>query len=411
MRIAVYHNLPSGGAKRALREQVAGLAARGHRVDAFVPATAEESVFPLVEVAAALRTFPHPAAPGRERVLAGRISPAEAVRWAAFLRSMRRLERQIAAAIDAGGYDVALVHPSQFTQAPWTLTALRLPSVYYCHEPLRAAWEPGIASAPVRLALRATLARADRRAVRAATTLATNSRFTAQAVARIYGREAAVVYPGVDVERFCPGPAAAEEYVLSVGALHPLKGMDFLVRVLGRLPAAERPPLRIVSDRARAAERAQLQRLAAERGVVLQLAERVSERELLEAYRGARLVLCAAHREPFGLVALEAMACGRPVLAVREAGFAETVLEGETGFLAERDEASFAARVQSLLRDRAGAQAVGARAALAARARWSWQRSLDALERLLAQTAGTADRAAATTWDSEERRDGVIVRS
>ncbi len=388
MRVAVYHNLPSGGAKRTLREQVAGLAARGHVVDAFLPATAEEHVFPLVEVAASVRTFPHAPPPGRERLLAGRVSPVDAVRWAAFLRSMRRLERRIAEEIDAGGYDVALVHPSQFTQAPWTLAALRVPTVYYCHEPLRAAWEPGIASAPVRLALRASLARVDRRGAQAARAIATNSRFTAAAVRRLYGRAATVVYPGVDVERFSPGTAGAGDYLLSVGALHPLKGMDFLVRALARLPAGERPPLRIVSDRVREADRGLIERLAQGLGVRVQLATRVSEAELLQAYRGARLVLCAALREPFGLVALEAMACGRPVLAVREGGFAESIVDGETGFLEERDEQRFADRVRALLLDLPGSEAAGARAAAAVRERWSWARSIDAVERLLEKTAG-----------------------
>jgi len=399
MRIAVYHNLPSGGAKRALREQVAGLVARGHAVDVFVPAMAEEGFLPLADVATSVRTFAHPRPPDRERMLAGHASPADAVRWGFFLQSLRRLERRIAGEIDAGAYHVVLVHPSQFTQAPWALTALRTRSVYYCHEPLRAVWEPGIASYPVRLGLRATLGRVDRSAAKAASAVATNSHFTADAILRIYGRAAAVVYLGVDSERFTPAAGEPADYVLSVGALHPLKGMDFLVRALGRLPQGARPPLHIVSDRGREAERVHVKRLAAELGVSVTLAFRVSERELLQAYRGARLVLCAARREPFGLVALEAMACGRPVLAVRDGGFPETVVEGETGFLEDPDEARFAARIGALLQHRASTEAVAARAVAAVRLRWSWDRSVERLERLLADTVRFTEEPLARTTD------------
>ncbi len=388
LRIAVYHNLPSGGAKRVVYEQVAGLAARGHTVDVFVPGTAEERFRPLREVARGVHVFPHPEPPDRERMLAGLPAPLDAPRWLAFLASMRRLERRIAGAIDCGGYDVVLVHPSRFTQAPWVLGALATPAVYYCHEPLRAAREPRIARLPVRLALRLTLARTDRAQARAAAVIASNSRFTAGAVRAVYGRTARVAYPGVDAARFTPGAGPAGDYVLTVGALHPLKGIDFLIGALGRLAPADRPPLRVVSDRARAAERLRIERLAGRAGVALQLILGASEDDLVSHYRGARVVLYAPHREPLGLVPLEAMACGRPVLAVREGGIPETVVDGRTGFLEPRDEARFAARLRALLAAPAGADAVGRAAAGAVRAEWDWPHSIRVLEGVLAEALG-----------------------
>ncbi|MBI4409919.1 MAG: glycosyltransferase family 4 protein [Gemmatimonadetes bacterium] len=389
MNLAVYHDLPSGGAKRALREQVAGLRALGHRVDVFIPSTAEERFLPLADVASSVRVFPQAVPPARERVLEGN-APLDLARWAGFLRRVRRLDAEIAAAIDAGGYDVVLVHPSQFTQAPHILRRLRTRSVYYCHEPLRAAYERRISPPWLRLLIRATIGRMDRRNLRAATTVAVNSAFTAARVRAIYGRSASVLYLGVDAQRFRPLGLPQAGFVLTVAALHPLKGLDFLLDVLARVPAAARPPLVVVSDRSRAAEQRRLEARARQAAVKLDFRFRVEEEELVALYNRARLVLYAPYDEPFGFVPLEAMACGRPVLAVREGGIPESVQDGVTGFLAPREPGTFASRLTALLTDPRAAERVGARAPELVRERWRWDRHVDELAELCRRTARVA---------------------
>ena len=389
MRVAVYHDLPSGGAKRVLREQVVGLRALGHVVDAFIPSTADESFLPLAPVLDGLRIFPAPAQPSREAALSGRARPALYLQWLRFLAALPLRERRIARAIDAGGYDVVLAHPSQFTQAPPLLDMLRTPSVYYCHEPLRAAYEPRIAPAVVRFALRTSVGRIDRRAVRAATRVAVNSRHTAENVRRWYGRSSTVVYPGVDTRLFRPLPQPRADFVLAVGALHPLKGIDFLIESLARLPQNLRPRLVVVSDRARDGERQRIERAAAAGGVQVDLRTRVTDPELVALYNRCRLVLYAPHDEPFGFVPLEAMACGRPVLGVAEGGLLETIRDGETGFLAPRD-AAFAARLRHLLENPDEAEEVGAAAVTHVRTHWSWAGSVQDLEALCIDTSVSA---------------------
>jgi glycosyltransferase involved in cell wall biosynthesis len=389
LRIAVYHDLPSGGAKRALREQVRGLAARGHDVRLYLPSTADERFLPLADAAPLAASFARPPQPDRERALEGPPSPAAAARWLAYLAMVRRSEREAAQAVDAGGYDVALVAASQFTQAPWMLRWLRTPSLYYCQEPMRAAHEPRIAPPATRFAIRNTLGRVDRRNTREAAAVAVNSRFSAANVARIYGVRPHVNYLGVDAERFRPLPATGRgDYLLTVAALHPLKGLDFLIDAIGRIPAERRPPLRVVSDRAREAERARVERAAADAGVRVEFHFRVPEEELVRLYNGARLVVYAPYDEPFGFVPLEAMACARPVLGVAEGGIVETVAEGETGFLAPRDPDAFARRLAELLADPARTERVAAFGPEAVRTRWSWARSVAELEGLLEAVAG-----------------------
>jgi glycosyltransferase involved in cell wall biosynthesis len=389
LRIAVFHDLPSGGAKRALQKQVQGLITLGHHVDAFIPSTAEERFLPLAEVTQLTRVFLRSPQPDREQALERGPNPADAIRWLRYLAGVRRSEREIAAAIDAGGHDAVLVAASQFTQAPWLLRWLRTPTVYYCQEPLRAAYEPRIAPPVTRFAIRHTLGHLDRANARAATVTAVNSRFSASRIEAAYSRPVQVNYLGVDAERFRPLPLPRDAFILTVAALHPLKGLDFLVDALGRMAPECRPPLVVVSDRSRPAERQRLEASAARGGVQLDFRFRVPDEELVRLYNQARVVVYAPYNEPFGFVPLEAMACGRPVLGVREGGIPETVIEGKTGFLAERDPDHFAARLTELLASPQQGERVAEQAVGIVRERWSWERSVAELAELLRHAAAT----------------------
>jgi glycosyltransferase involved in cell wall biosynthesis len=307
---------------------------------------------------------------------------------------LARRGRQMAARVDAGGHDVAFVFPSMLIGhhevLPW-LSAT--PSLCYSAEPLRSAYEPAAGAAGT---LEATLhrpydrlrARHDRRNVAGADRAVTHSRFVAGRLAEIYGVDAAVVRLGVDAHVFAPGTAQRKRSVLSVGALHPFKGHEFVVAALATIPAEGRPPLTVIADRGDTGPA--LRRLARERGVDLDVRERVSTAELVEAYRSAGVVACGQVREPFGLVPLEAWACGAPVVAVREGGFAESVRDGETGLLTERDPRAFAGAIERVVGEPALAADLGRRGLEDARARWTWEATTRGFDALLADTAARA---------------------
>jgi len=77
----------------------------------------------------------------------------------------------------------------------------------------------------------------------------------------------------------------------------------------------------------------------------------IDDEKLVTLYNQAKIVLYAPYLEPFGLVPLEAMACGTPVVAVKEGGVRETVIHNETGILTQRDESLFADAIINLLDD------------------------------------------------------------
>jgi glycosyltransferase involved in cell wall biosynthesis len=385
--VAAYHHLPTGGALRVLAEWARHTSAE--RVTVYTP---DPSVH-------AFAGFPE-----RVRVVRADVpGPFEGLPAALGLLRNGPAGKRVAATIDAAGHDVVFVLPSRLTQSPAVLHHLQTPAVYYAPEAMRSAYEdPNLIFPGDDWKIRVTRAgfnpieRArrilDRRAARAAPYVVTHSRFTQADLLRNYGVESEVLLLGVDSDAFRPAPTdpAAPPYVLSVGALHPLKGHDLVVAAVGRLDAAARPRLVIVGDRG--GEGPALQAQAASLGVDLDLRASVPFAEVVSLMQGATIVACAQIREPFGLVPLEAMACARPVVAVDEGGLRESVRDGETGLLVPRDPQAMADAFARLLGDAALRERLGAAGRADVEANWRWERYAADVDRVLARRAALGRR-------------------
>jgi glycosyltransferase involved in cell wall biosynthesis len=402
LHVAVYHNLHSGGAKHSLYETVHRLAKR-HHVDLFCLSTADVDFFDLRKFVEEHVVFEFK--PGRLfRSPFGRLN--QAVRWRDLAR-LEQVQRRVTAEIDRRKYDVVYVHPCQFTQSPSLLRYLRTPSLYHSREPLRRFYEPPLPRAyrdergwrgilgqidPFNRAYEQRLRQLDRKNIRYATRIVTNSFFTREALYRIYGVDARVVYHGVDLETFRPLDLPRENMVLSVGALTPNKGFDFIIESLGLLPKHLRPTFVVVSNYQEQAELAYLEELASKRGVSLRLRVRVRIDELVHLYNTARCTVYTPILEPFGLVPLESMACGTPVVAVKEGGVRESVVDGQTGLLLDRDPEQFAAAVRTLLENEELAKRYGRQARAYTLEKWPWDKRIRQLEEHLVQVAHNNNR-------------------
>jgi D-inositol-3-phosphate glycosyltransferase len=174
--------------------------------------------------------------------------------------------------------------------------------------------------------------------------------------------------------------------LLFAGRIQPLKGLDVALRALA---AVRRPDARLVvvggaSGADGAAEVARLDKLAAELGVVDQLRRvaPVPHHLLSTYYRAADVVLVPSRSESFGLVALEAAACGTPVVAAAVGGLRTLVDHGRTGFLVEgRDPAAFADYTSQVLESPTLARALSLEAATRAR-RYTWSTAAGRLRRV-----------------------------
>lgn len=360
MKIAIYHNLPSGGAKRALYETAKRLSQK-HTLDVYKLSTADEEFYDLSEFCNAEHTFEFsPAALFNSPF--GRLNQLQRF---LDLQRLDRLARQIASQIDDGGYDVIFVQPCMWTQAPLLLKYIKTPSIYYCHELPRHLYESSFINSISKSSFQHTLdlidpfimlykyagRRFDYQATRSANKVLVNSAFVREQAKTTYKIDPLISYLGVDTDIFRPSSknGNSHNYILSVGALQPHKGYRFLIESIGHIDHKVRPALHLIGNMENNGERDILKSLAKEKGVDLYIKVGVDQNELVQKYNNAALVAYTPHKEPFGLVPLEAMACGIPVVGVREGGVMETVLHEHTGLLIDRNAKQFGAAVQHLI--------------------------------------------------------------
>ena len=215
-----------------------------------------------------------------------------------------------------------------------------------------------------------------------------------------------VVPPGVDLVMFQPIDRAEARrtiaygpgrMVLFVGRLERLKGAEVAIRALALIRDREHEDVRLVilgedSTDDDESEKERLKGIAAEVGVRdrVDFLGSVAHHELPYFYSAADVCVMPSYSESFGLVGLEAQACGRPVVGSGVSGLRSVVRDEVTGYLIDgHDPAVYAARIGRLLDDPELAQQMGRRGRLLAQ-RFSWTRTAD---RLLERFEGVAERA------------------
>lgn len=218
-------------------------------------------------------------------------------------------------------------------------------------------------------------------AVRRAGQLIANSAYTANSLRRLYGRDPdAVVYPGVDTSVFQPGVVEGR-YAVTVARLAPEKGLERLLRLWRDLPDV---PLHVVGG----GEPAYVQRLREQAPVGVVFRGPIHPRALAAIYAEASLAVFAARGEEFGIAPLEAMASGLAVIAWRDGGLVETVVDGQTGFLAD-EEVTFRQRVRLLAQDVRLRRRLG-EAARAHAQQFSWDRTASGIEAVCQRLAASS---------------------
>jgi D-inositol-3-phosphate glycosyltransferase len=376
----------AGGMNVYIVEVSRRLAARGIAVDVFTRATSSD-LPPVVEMSPGVTVRHVSAGPfeglGKEE-LPGQLC--------AFTAAVLREEAQH----EPGFYDVVHSHYWLSGQVGWLARdRWSVPLIHTAHTLAKvknAALAAGDRPEP-----RARVIGEEQVVAEADRLIANTEEEAAQLVGH-YGADPArtlVVPPGVDLQRFTPGDRAAARravgvpddalLLLFVGRIQPLKAPDVLLGAAARM-LADDPSLRarlrvhVVGAPSGSGLEAprKLEELAAALGIadVVRFLPPQPRERLADHYRAADVAVVPSHNESFGLVALEAQACGTPVVAARVGGLRTAVSDGVSGVLVEgHDPADYAAAIRSVL-SRRELLAAGARRHAA---RFSWDRTADSL--------------------------------
>lgn len=365
MKIAVFHNLNFGGAKRVVFEQVKGLS-KDHVVDVYKTNRDEDIFDPL---AYARNSYEYDV-PFYFDSTAGLRRLEYDIKT---IITLQNLHAKIASDIDKRGYDLVLVHPDKYTQAPFLIRFLKTPTVYYCQEPLRIAYEYSLRLreqvSPVKKGYeevnRYLRKRNDRINVRSAQFTLASCLHVRERMIESYDVYPDINYPGIDTTVFRPKHRKKKNQVLFIGGEEVVTdGYDLLKDAFTRIPKKIRPTVHIVKWKK-------------------QNNERLTDNELVDMYNESIAAMCVSRLETFGLVPLEAMACGVPVIATNVSGHRETVVHGKTGFLVEFHPKEIAGRLTMLLASPKLATKIGEEGVRHVKKEWTWKKSVQSLDALL----------------------------
>lgn len=354
MRIAFFHELPEGGAKRAVNEFGKYLK-KNHTVDLYYTSEKKEDQKNFN------KSFYYKFIPLNWK---GNNWKVRLYKDSLELLKLNKLHKKIARDVNHKNYDFIIVNASKYTQSPFILKFLDIYSIYYCHDPhLRIAYEKVLDiktdlsfSRKIYERINRTLRKnIDKTNITKANLLIANSEFTKKGVKNAYNIDSVVSYLGVEEKVFKPQKIKKDIDIFFIGSEDELDGYYDLLQVTKYLP---RLKLKILDFKK----------------------EWISEDKIMRNYYNrARIVMCLAYNEPFGLVPLEAMSCGIPVIAVNEGGYLETVKNNKTGYLVKRDAKEITKKVTYLLENRQLSEVMGKEGRKYIEDKWTWSKSAENL--------------------------------
>lgn len=272
-----------------------------------------------------------------------------------------KLHRKISEDIKRKQYDYIFVHPSKYTQSPFLLRFLQNKSIYFCQEPLRMVYDLnllGISHIKFPKNIYEFINRKIRKWIdaenfKSASTILANSNYSKEFIEKSYGKKAEVCYLGIDTNFFRPLNLNKSIDVLFIGNKD--KTYDLLHDSLRLFEV--KPNLHVIF-----------------RG---NKNENISDKELVGIYNKSKILVALNHCEPFGLIPLEAMSCGTPVIAINEGGYKESVIDNKTGFLIPRETKELYDKINKIINNEKMRQEMGKNARKNVLQNWTWDKSVD----------------------------------
>jgi len=365
MKIAIFHNLPPGGAKRILYEELKILTNR-HELHLFEYSSTDEKFMDISAFCKNVTRYPFEINSNSNRLVRDYNSLVKA----------RGISKAIAKEIDLQDFDVCFVHPDKYTQSPFVLRYLNTPKVYFCEELLRAVYE-GILKFKANVGLfkrlyenstRVIKKEIDRNNAQSADAIFVASDYIGKKVKEAYGKIAQVCPFGVDSDVFKNRGERKLSQVLFIGDPEDVTtGFGLAEKCVELINEEIRPNIKVISF---------------SKGK-----PKLTDSDLAKQYSSSIVALCTSYNEPFGLIPLESMACETPVLAVNGGGYKETILHRKTGYLLERNENKFAEKIEYLIRNPRARRRIGEAGRKHVKMNYNWAKHCNMIEAHLEDVA------------------------
>ncbi len=367
MKIAVFYDIAFSGAKRVVKEHVKGLRSLGHVVDVYTTDKAIDDFDPGIE---ANNKYFYPLQNQKKT----RIKMFNRLINDYFytFHILRKIHKIIAKDIDTKEYDIVLVHTDISTQSPFLLRYLKTQSVYFCLEPLRNAYEyslrfkekVSILNVIYENINRWIRKNIDRKNTLFAKHILALSLFGRERIIAAYDLYPQISYLGVDEKKFKPKKIKKKKQVFFVAEKQYIYGYDLAEKAMSLIPKNIRPSFKIVSWKKNNSER-------------------LTDEELVDIYNQSLVTLSLSRFDTFGLVPLESMACGVPVIALNVAGYRETIKDNITGFLTDFDPQEIANKIIYLLNNLDKVEEMGKNGRKWIEEQWTWDKQTKQLEKIL----------------------------
>ena len=402
MKIAAYTNSADGsGARRVFFELIKRLKEKGYEIDLYHLSYARMKAFPLsnyVDETYSYKCDVLKESGFRPYLLSLVLNFFKKI---LFLMRLKYISKKMSNDINSRNYDMAFFDVCDFLRVSYHFRYLKIPSLLFLQHPKREAFEPvhfmvrnlSYEGYPFLMKIYKQLSffvykidnmligRISKVNSQFASLIVTNSYYTREYIYKVYGVLAKVNYVGIDLDKFKPLRLKRKTFVLSVGGIEEAKGFDHIIRALSLIPEGKRPDLIIVAGRKQQGIYAYLVQLAKEKNISMRILEKISDDELVRLYNEALMVVFVPLMEPFGLIPLESNACGTPVIGIREGGIRESIIDGETGILVDRDEQELVQAITKLIDSQELREKLAQNGVEYVQKHWTWEKSMTLLEK------------------------------
>lgn len=395
LKIAVWHNLPSGGGKRALYEDVKGLVEKGHHVESWCPDVADKKFISL------------------KGLITEHIKPLNLKElqdknsiYAIFkdfdtvnelIHVFDEFNQSCAEEINRGDFDILYAHSCFCFRTSSIANYVYLPSILNLGEPYRWYYE-ALPELPwlwpenndtdgenkqildgIRFQGRYELENAKK-----FDSILAYSIYSRESFLKTYNIETKVCYLGIDTNHYKSTGEKKENFVLSIGTIYHAKGVDRAIRAIGAIDKSIRPDLVWVGNGTWEEDLKFYKELSDKLNVNFIPKINVSDEEVVSLLSRAKVFLYTPRLEPFGLAPLEANACGTPVVAIAEGGIRETIINGLNGFTVNEDDPEkLAERITYFLENPEEIKKIGEKGRQYVVNNWQTKNRIDSLEKHL----------------------------